>query len=581
MRIRLVTVLVALISLMPGLASGHKADWRKANNPLYNREIQTVTFGGKTYRLGGVRGTAPQTRVAASEDDVITKAEGVTKYYNKDTAGTFVFNEEMYQYMETFPGIAVWGEDNTVYIQDILSTMATGTYVKGTVNGNKITCQLGQVLEYYPEVGYGIMLVALETDVQEDEVFFNYTTDITQFDYIISDNGNLTLSLPGRQFDGEIPPQYVIGVTYTDEPDKFLGYCDYVQDWELTDNVIMEIPAGAEVEQYVYVDDYEFATLVDVATVGNSLYIRGLLNIPTPVTIMATIDGNKAYVAQNQCLGIFYDQYFLYTRVLYDNPDFDPNDEESLPFIWAPASATFTLNIDKENKIIEATEDGVYLSFQPDEEDYSNIAMTLGKFRLTYQGTAAGTPANPTELDFVTNRAYYNGYNEFSFVLSNHSTAGTLLNDETLFYRIFIDGEELIFEEELGIDLLGREKLMYKGVPGQQRFMNSLFNNADDIFIWPPNIYFIGIYVDGVSTIGVQSAYYYDNQLTYSDIVTLDVETGEVTTESGVESVKQSPVIKTEFFDLGGRRVQNPEKGIFVVKQTHADGTTTSTKVMR
>ena len=581
MRIRLVTVLVALISLMPGLASGHKADWRKANNPLYNREIKTVTFGGKTYRLGGVRGTAPQTRVAASEDDVITKAEGVTKYYNKDTAGTFVFNEEMYQYMETFPGIAVWGEDNTVYIQDILSTMATGTYVKGTVNGNKITCQLGQVLEYYPEVGYGIMLVALETDVQEDEVFFNYTTDITQFDYIISDDGNLTLSLPGRQFDGEIPPQYVIGVTYTDEPDKFLGYCDYVQDWELTDNVIMEIPAGAEVEQYVYVDDYEFATLVDVATVGNSLYIRGLLNIPTPVTIMATIDGNKAYVAQNQCLGIFYDQYFLYTRVLYDNPDFDPNDEESLPFIWAPASATFTLNIDKENKIIEATEDGVYLSFQPDEEDYQNIAMILGKFRLTYQGSAAGTPANPTELDFVTNRAYYNGYNEFSFVLSNYSTAGTLLNDETLFYRIFIDGEELIFEEELGIDLLGREKLMYKGVPGQQRFMNSLFNNADDIFIWPPNIYFIGIYVDGVSTIGVQSAYYYDNQLTYSDIVTLDVKTGEVTTESGVESVKQSPVIKTEFFDLGGRRVLNPEKGIFVVKQTHADGTTTSTKVMR
>lgn len=580
MRIRLVTVLVALISLMPGLASGHKADWRKANNPLYNREIQTVTFGGKTYRLGGIRGTAPQTR-AASEDDVITKAEGVTKYYNKDTAGTFVFNGEMYQYMETFPGIAVWGEDNTVYIQDILSTMATGTYVKGTVNGNKITCQLGQVLEFYPEEGYGIMLVALETDVQEDEVFFNYTTDITQFDYIVSDNGNLTLSLPGRQFDGEIPPQYVIGICYTDEPDLFMGFSDYTQDWELTDNVIMEIPAGAEVEQYVYVDEYEFATLVDVATVGNSLYIRGLLNVPTPVTLMATIDGNKAYVAQNQCLGIYYDQYFLYTRVLYDNPDFDPNDDESLPFIWAPASATFTLNIDKENKIIEATEDGVYLSFQPDEEDYQNIAMILGKFRLTYQGTAAGTPANPTDLDFVTDRAYYYGYNEFSFVLSNHSTTGTLLDDETLFYKIFIDGEELIFQEEVGIDLLGRETVMYKGVPGQQLYMNSLFNNADDIFIWPPNIYFIGIYVDGVSTIGVQSVYFYDNQLTFSDIVTLDVETGEVTTESGVETVKQSPVIKTEFFDLGGRRVQNPEKGIYVVKQTHADGTTTSTKIMR
>ena len=582
MKSRLILASIMALATIPAFSTRGCPDLLKANNPLYKGEISTVTLNGKTFKIGEIHNAPAPSRVAAETPEVITKAEGVTKYYNKITSGTFVFNGEMYQYVETFPGIAVWGEDNTVYFQDILSTVATGAYVKGVVDGNKIRCKANQLLEFYPEEGYGITLVVLTTDIKDDVVDFYYDPSITEFEYLLDNNGNITLSLPGRQFDGETPPQYVIGICYSDEPDKFLGFSDYIQEWNLTDTSIVELPENATVEEYVFIDEWDYAKLVEVAYVGNSLYIRGFLNVPKPITIKATIDGDKAYVAQNECLGIYYDQYYLYTKVMYDNPDFDEDkewNEDNLPYLWAPASAVFTLDIDRENKVISANEDNVYLSFQPDEESYDNIAMILGKFILKYQGTANGTPSNPTGLRYETKWMQYQGFNDFFFNLTNYSTEGNLLDDETLFYRIFIDGEELIFEEHVGLDLLDREVIMYRYVPDRQRYMNSLFDNTTDITRLLANEYDIGIYVDGVSTIGVQSVYFHDNILTYSDIVTLDVETGEITTESGIESITLSPVKKVEYYTLSGIRVAHPQNGIYIVKELRENGKVTVRKV--
>ncbi|MCH5241536.1 MAG: hypothetical protein J1F67_03810 [Muribaculaceae bacterium] len=584
MKSRLILASIMALVTIPAFSTRGCPDLLKANNPLYNGEISTVTLNGKTYKIGEIHNVPVSTRVEDEIPDVITNAEGETKYYNKISSGTFVFNDEMYQYVETFPGVAVWGEDNTVYLQDILSTVATGNYVKGVVDGDKITCKANQILEFYPEEGYGITLVVLTTDIKDDVVDFYYDPSITEFEYLLDDNGNMTLSLPGGQFDGETPPEYVIGICYSDEPDKFLGFSDYIQEWNFSDTSIVELPENATVEEYVFIDEWDYAKLVEVAYVDDSLYIRGFLNVPKAITIKATVEGDKAYVAQNQCLGIYYDQYYLYTKVMYDNPDFDEDkewNEDNLPYLWAPPSAVFPLDIDRENKIISANEDHVYLSFQPDEESYDNIAMILGKFTLKYQGTANGTPSNPTGLRYETRWMEYQGFNDFFFNLTNYSTEGNLLDDETLFYRIFIDGEELIFEEEVGWDLLDREVIMYQYVPGQQRYMNSLFDNNKDITRVLGNEYDIGIYVDGVSAIGVQSVYFHDNTLTFSDIVTLDVETGEITTESVVETITLSPVKKVEYFDLSGKKVSQPGKGIFIVKELREDGKITTRKIAR
>lgn len=578
MKSKLIYTFILVLGTFPALAG---REWSKANNPIYNGDVKTVTFNDKSYKIGNVYGLNTETR--SGEDEVITTAEGTVKYYNKSTVGTFVLNNEVMQYKEDFPGVVVWGDDNTVYIQDVLSTVASGSYVKGTVSDNKIIVPADQMLDFYVEEGYGIKVGVLRTEIRVDKgeeyVDFYCEPSITEFEYLIGDNGSLTLNLPGRQFDGENPPEYVIGIYYSDEP-TFLGFCDYTQKYEETDMVQITMPEGADVQPYVYIDEFNYASLVKVAYVGDKLYIQGLTHMLPEATIVANIEGDMAYVAQNEYLGIYFDQFFIVTKVLIDNPDYNEDDLHSQPYIIAPSDVRFPLTINKEAGIISAEEDGMFLCFQPDEENFDNAITLLGKFTLKYQESAAGTPANPTKLEYATKWAYSQGFNDFMFTLSNFSTEGNLLETETLYYRVFLDGEPLIFGEEVGLDLLKREVVKYAGVPDQQRFMLYGFNNGNDIYKFSDNEFDVGIYKDGLSTVGVQAMYMYDKKITYSDIVTLNIATGDITTEpAGVEEIASTPVVKREFYNISGVRINDPEKGIYIIKEIHQDGKVNFRKV--
>lgn len=572
----LLTLTMAL-AIFPAFPNGGCPELHKAHNPLCQGKQNTIKFGDKTYQIGNIKGALAIE--AGSTPEVITSAEGISKLYDKHSVGTFVFNGEMAQYMEDFPATVVWGEDNTVFIQDILSTVATGNYVKGTVSGNRINVAANQTLDFYEEEGYGINIEVLRTEIRDNVVDFYFEPSITEFSYLINEDGSLTLDLPGRQFDGELPPEYVIGVCYSDD-NSFLGFCDYTQQYDETSYNLIEMPEDAEVEAYVLIDEFNYASLVDVAYVGDKLYIRGLSAMLPEGTIMARVEGNKAYVDQNEYLGIYFDQFFILTKVLYDNPDYNENDNSSLPFIMAPANVKFTLDIDREAKTISANEDGIYLSFQPDEDSYEHSITVLGKFNLKYQSSTSGVPANPTKLQYTTEYASQQGFNDFFFTLSNFSTEGNLLDTETLYYRIFIDGEPLIFGEEIGYNLLNEEVIMYYGVPDQQIYMVYPFNNNNDIFKFTENEFDIGIYVEGVNTIGVQAMYINEGKQTFSDIVTLVVETGEIIDGAGIEEISLAPVEKREYFNVNGTRVSHPEKGIYIVKEIRKDGSVTTRKVI-
>lgn len=83
-----------------------------------------------------------------------------------------------------------------------------------------------------------------------------------------------------------------------------------------------------------------------------------------------------------------------------------------------------------------------------------------------------------------------------------------------------------------------------------------------------------------MSTIGVQIISVVDGATYCSDVVTLDLENGDVTV--GVEGVEAaSDVMNVQYYDLNGRKVANPAKGIYVCKETMTDGKVRSYKVMR
>lgn len=518
-------------------------------------------------------------------ESVIRDPKGETRLYTKESAGTALLNGSLVQYEEDkFPGTIVWGENNEVYVKDIIATMATDTYVKGIVEGDMITFEAGQLVEYvepedYDGVnGYGVGVGVARTEVNGNNVDFTYDPSVAEFRMKIAEDGSLSLVLPGEPFDGKTPPEYVLCYFYTDDF-QFIGFSDYYQTYYPETYRVIEMPEGVETEQYVFVDEFDYANLVDVAYTDEYLYIRGL-NLMMPESVVrAKIDGNKAVISQDEYMGIYMDLMFIFTKVYVANPDYNESKPGSIPYIAAPADMGYTLTLDREGGKITADTEGVYLSFQPGD-DYAETLTFLSQFVLTYQSSPTGTPANPSRLKYLDNWVAYQGFADFQFNISNYSKEGTLLDVEHLYYQVLANGEPVIFGQRLAENLLGYEDEIYQYVPKNQRWLPYEFTNGIDIDKFG-NSFDIGIYVPDVKTIGVQTLYIYDGVETYSDIVTLDVETGEIIeTPASVDLIPESEIVKTEYYTLGGVKVANPDKGIYIKRVVYSNGKTSSVKVV-
>ncbi|MCH5234955.1 MAG: hypothetical protein J1E16_06645 [Muribaculaceae bacterium] len=543
--------------------------------PLSARETcNSITLHGKTYKIGNVYGH-PQATRASIEDDIIYDPQGTTRLYEKQCYGTSVWNGAMQLYEEKFPATIVWGNNNDVYVQNILSTMPTETFVKGTIDGNIITFPAGQVVlreEFDSNYGVGVGIGRTQINEEEETIDFFYDPEVTEFQMTVDEKGNLDLILPGEPFNGEEPTEYILCYYFTDN-EEFSGFSDFYQHYTAKEYQIVSLPEGVETEQYVYVDDYDYASFVEVAFTDDYIYILGLNPMMEEGVVRAKINGNTATIAQNEYMGVYMGMDYIFTKVLIDNPDFDDNDYFSPEYIMAPANQGFNLTFDREAGIIVADTPGVYLSFQPDEDNYEKSICVLGEFTLTYQATSAGTPANPTHLLYLENWLLYQGFSDFQFYLSNYSTEGQLLDVEGILYRVLVNGNPIIFGEGPRVNFFNESVTAYRGVPAQQMWLPYMFMNDEDIYKQFNNQFGIGIYEFDVKTIGVQSLYYHDEVYTYSDIVTLDVETGEVTeTPMGVQTVVGANVEKVEYFNLSGMKVDNPSHGIFIRKTTYSDG---------
>lgn len=508
---------------------------------------------------------------------------GETVSYSKLAAGTAVLNGGLVLYEDKFPAEIVWGADGKVYFKNIISVFPEECYVEGTLEGSVITVPTGQLMEYNEMYDEGIAFGVFKTEIRVEDgkefVDFEYVPDIESVNFSLASDGTITMQLPGRQFDGKTPSEYVAGSYYTDDF-SFAGYGDFMQEYTRLELELVTMPEDAEVLQYVFVDQFSYAQIVDVAFHEGYLYIRGLSSMLPEGTIRARIEGDKALVPQNEYLGIYYDQYYIFTKVVYANPDYDEEDPDSPPFLMAPDDVCFELHIDADRRRIYADREGFYLSYHCDADDFLNSLGYFDVFELKYQESFAGTPANPVDLEYHTEWMTAQGFNDFFFTISNYSTEGTLLDTEKLYYKVFVNGTPVVFYQHMGTDLLGKESLIYPDVPVKVELLPYLFNNNEDIFKWSDNAFDIGIYTDDVKTIGVQSVYYFEETFTSSDIVTLDVETGEVTTTDGIATaVADSEIVAREYYSLDGRRVAVPGRGLYIEIGHTADGRKSVRKV--
>ena len=127
-------------------------------------------------------------------DDLITEQpEGELKTYTRSGYATYVSSQSLYMAEQSGTVDIVYVGDGTVYIKDPISYISAGTWVRGTIDGNKLSIPVGQFITWNSTYSYGLILAWGSFDTDE-EGNINYTTDdsVTEVTFTI-DGATITL----------------------------------------------------------------------------------------------------------------------------------------------------------------------------------------------------------------------------------------------------------------------------------------------------------------------------------------------------------------------------------------------------
>ena len=561
---------------VPTVAQRHTA-----TDVMKKHSADAIEIDGKTYKAKSSAAKARKLPVS----DVIFNPQGEKKFYFKDSVGLYYYIMDTYTYADTNLYLeTVWDTDGKVYIKNILSPIhLLDSYVEGTVSGNTITVPMNQTVAYAADQGYGMNLVVMKAEFTRDSFYFEYDPSIESVTYTIAEDGSLTLNLPGSSFDGTDYPDYVLAYAYTDD-EYWADYCDFYQSFRNFDYELNAMPEGAPISHYVsesYIYDPYLGSLVktesivNVAREGDTMYLQGLCQSLPDAVVKANVNGNTATISQNQFVGTWDDTYYIFTKVFEDNDQYDPKDPGSFIFSMAPATTTFDLTIDETEGTIKSASNG-YLVFNVDPDRM--LAFDIySSYSMEYAESIGGTPSNPVIIEYTEEYALDYGVSDFYFDFNPVLTDGSLLDTRYLYYTVYVDGKPIEFESATGFNLSGELIDKYAGFPGKSVYVPVSFENYDDLnHIY--GYYYVGIYKLNVETVGVQMAYMLDGVTTYSDIVTYNVDTEEITTAPGSpETPGQSGVtaiegdVTVEYYSLEGVRLANPT-GICIRKTVGAQG---------
>lgn len=500
-------------------------------------------------------------RAPLDVSDVIESVEGTTKYFSKDCSGIRVtisgWPEDYSE--EGFASQIVFGDNDDVYFKNILSFAPTDTYVKGILRDNSIFVPLPQTIFVNDAGAINIGLMKYF----DDGDYMGYkpiAANVVTFE--MKDDGSIRMFPLGEDV--------ILGNYYATDG-EWTGFGDKTQVYAPYDKDIVYMPEDVEIMKFRNMISDDYGYFVNVARVDDTLYIQGLTpTMPEGVFRAELREDGKAYVAQNQVLGMV-GSYFIYTKA-FVNEATGPLDPDHMVGYLEPDDVEYVFSYDEEAGEIrfDSTDNILILNGQ---EDYVMCFAAFGNLTLTRQDSMAGTPCNPSIIGYDDHNFEFYGFYTFQFDLSVMATDGNLLDRDNLSYKVFLDGEPLEFECD-------PEIWNYLGIPLGEVWTSIPFdfNNNNDIFTYSQTERWLGIWVDGVSTIGVQEVYECDGVTTESDIITLDIETGEISS-SGV-AMTAADDAAGEWYSLSGSRVDNPSRGIFLRKSIGADGKAQFRKVV-
>lgn len=503
---------------------------------------------------------APKPRYSAgrisfdSLNDVITSVEGSRQDMTLFGSGFDVYDEYVMEYEnEQSATHVVYGDNDEVYIYNILPVPPTDSYVKGVRKGDRIIVDLPQTVMWNDAYAEGVNInICSRYEIEEDgEVYYDYApVEGESLVFSVADDGSM-------KADGLDASNRMLGFTYCTD-DYWTGYGVWELSLEPFNDVLVTVPSDIEVSEDFWnltCSYLGYGWPVSFAQGGEEVYFRGLSKIMPDAWVKATVeyDDTEAhvYIDQNQYVGIYEDAY-VYTKCARIRTD-EYGDEY---YELMPDDYRFELVWDYEEETMVAKDPAVSLLFNRSKSEVY-YADEIFEFVLSVNDGYEGTPADPYDL------TYYDYMEQFNFAVLEFyapalSVEGRLLDTSGLGYVVYLDNEEWTFDA----DEYDLEESMVE-IPWS-------FDNDETILKFYGSCrHAVYLWVEGVSTLGVQSVYRYNGEETRSDIVTLNVGDPSSVDAPGTAG----KVVDVKYYDLSGRQVAEPAAGIFVKRVTFEDGT--------
>ncbi|MBD5358523.1 MAG: hypothetical protein HDR88_16310 [Bacteroides sp.] len=465
-------------------------------------------------------------------------------------------------------------EDGTVWLHNTISMFYAPGWIKAEKTDDKLIINGPQLI--YEEFDY---------DTGKLYKYFATAVEIVDFEneagelmrsYRPTEDGVFTFDIKDNVLKESGDGSLIFGIVGYSESSGyyFTGYGDNYVVLSVPQENMVVVPDSAEIHDnwamyYFDQEGYEVGKFVNLAIDGNDYYIQGIYpNIPD-VWIKGKLEGNTVTFPNFQYLGPDMEwRYFAYLAG-------GQLDEDEWGNIEAVIDTDgFVMTLEDDGSLYADTNLLFVTSPDTNQENANFIGYFEGVIIKPQDSSTFTNPANPEEIYL----GGLDGFPAIEFNLPTFDTNDNLLNTDNLYFSVFVNSQIFTFTPDAYFDL------SYLGIDEATTELPFEIGNGYDFFqagSWH-TVYINGIPEDAIYNIGAQSIYYPEgkdvnpNNVLKSDIIMV----GSPDDPSSVEEIGSSKEVKeVVFFDMQGRRVLNPEKGMYVKIVKYADGTEKTSKV--
>lgn len=343
---------------------------------------------------------------------------GELKTYDRAGYSYYVYNDYLRRGAQTGTMSVVFADNNEVYIQDPIAKAITGVWVKGTLSadGKTITLPLGQTIAHDTEMNDDVILGMLTYDDDEEEVYTQKTSgNVT---YTIDADGNIKLNGTNKySFFGVVWKNAGVWAEFGDYESKYTE--------KVAEDVPVVVPEGLVTDTYrmschTYVSGSDLAYNIEMGTVNNDVYIKGLYVDFPEVWVKGTKSGNTLTFPSGQYIAPTRTGTTNYYMVAVNHSN--TSEIQDLVLTYDEATGQYTT---PQFLVLNTAKKTVYLVDAYDQIVIEKKAVG-GVYDIPYEGTFAGSlndftviDANNDKVTWVANKM--NGTAEYNFSLTNNA----------------------------------------------------------------------------------------------------------------------------------------------------------------